>query len=984
MHAHSKVILVVLSLFVATPMAVHAQGRNLFWNYPQAPFDGFHRGLNWQIEGTNDSPLGLADADHLFFDKDHGTSVAWDRYSDPWHSDVLNSRSASLQVSRGQVRMYGTHEYSMTLTGPDAIHDVTGSANLLGENTVLSIGDENNPFKRQFTLSVEDDFAINENGSLRIYDKGVVKTNTLSMGDSFYANLHIFDGGEMEVVDTAWFGKTNTPSPAGTGYYSYVTVESGGQFSSKDLFIGDGNGARLNINGGLVDVGQTVVANQDKSLAELHVNTDGILRTADLTIGNFGVASATAGQNSTIDAKHTVIGGELGGRGTLLTSGTDIDFQTLTLGDKGNGFLLLEEDSFLTTGVAHLGVESGSSGKLNLFDSVWNSTETTIGEMTDSNGTVDVYRSHFETGDLRVGKNGFGRLRIFDGSVITNSDVYVGGRDPGDPPAGGVVIGAAYGTGIIDVDLIDTTNGEAAWTMDSLNIGARSDIDANYGLVRVKARLAETEDLTVNNTGTLEINGGLFAANGKTLIRDGGKVQLNAGVFRLNEISQESLDRVEHYGGRIGLLGDYDLVDTIPSMILSRTDLLESGRGFEIDGQAHINSSTVVDIDGGTFRARNLENHGVINNFYGSVNDFATPEQTGSAFQNYGTINSTGGSFECSVINNSGGVIHTHETTDPFNEVSRFKHVENHGALNIDGSTSIEMNNFGSVTVGSGSINPSNLVVSLMGDNRGVLEAFSGAYVDLAPTLSIDQGEFRVGRFTNHSGGTIRAKEFAAFDVNSSLVGTAMAFHTGSNLEIERNAYFGISGNTFFQEGTIVSGDGILFIGDAVEIGSNLTTEEIRINAGGITLVGEKVDIDNSVSAQEFGTQVEIGTEGRLVVDIRRSNGRDSNFEYDQFIFDKDVFLDGTLEIRFDEALLVGPEVGFDILEYRGGAFGQFAEIVTNARSFGFVASDLELSSSGRLTFSTAAVPEPSAMIVMLGITLCVASSRHRRKHIQR
>jgi T5SS/PEP-CTERM-associated repeat protein len=907
MQVYLKVVVIVcLYACMVTPGLVLGQTpRNLRWINPQAPFtDNFHGIGNWQIRGTEIRPAEARDIDHLFFDTDWNTSVSWDRYTNSTGEESLNSRSASLQVSRGQVRMYGTYEQSQTITGPDATHNVTGLASLFGENTVLSIGKSDGPFRRQFTLSVEGDFAINENGTLRIYDKGAVNTNTLSMGDSFYANLHVFDGGKMEVADTAWLGKTNTPSPPGTGYYSYVTVDSGGSFTSKDLFIGDGNSARLIINGGEVNAANTVVANQEKSLAELYVTANGSLDTLDLTIGNFGVATASAQSNASINSRHTTIGAEFGGRGDFTASNADLDFRTLTVGKGGEGYFAIQQDSQLVTDETKLGVESGSQARVAVIDSDWKSGLTILGEKSGSIGIAEVYRSQFETRILRVGANGFGSLTIGDGSTVTNRDVFVGGRDPGDPPDGGVILGAQHGTGIVDVDLIDTTNGQGRWSMESLSIGASSDRDGNFGLVRVKARLAETGDLTINNTGTLEILGGLFAADGNTQVREGGKIELRSGVFRVNEIDQDSLDRLEHAGGRIGLLGDHDLADTLPSMILARPDVLQRGRGFEVDGQATIGNSTTLDIDGGTFRVRSLVNRGTLNNSYGTVKDFATNDQAGSPFYNHGAINSTGGSFEGSVINQIGGVIHTHKTSDPTNEVSNFRHVENHGMINIDGSTTVELNNFGDVAIGSGSIDPENLVVSVTGSNHGVIEVSADAFANLSPTLSVGSGEFRIERFTNHAGGTIRINENGAVAVDSSPVGTAMAFHADSNLQIGLNGYFEINGATFFHEGATVSGDGLLFIGDTVEIGSDLTTEEVRIDVGGLTLVGEKVDAENSVATQEFGTEIEIGSEGRVVVDIRRSRGsasystnistsEGSSFEHDKYVFDKDIYLDG-------------------------------------------------------------------------------------------
>jgi hypothetical protein len=88
--------------------------------------------------------------------------------------------------------------------------------------------------------------------------------------------------------------------------------------------------------------------------------------------------------------------------------------------------------------------------------------------------------------------------------------------------------------------------------------------------------------------------------------------------------------------------------------------------------------------------------------------------------------------------------------------------------------------------------------------------------------------------------------------------------------------------------------------------------------------------------------------------------------------------LDGILEIRFDESLLVGPKDAFDIFEYNGLVFGEFSDIVSNARSFGFVATDFQLSSTGSLQFNTSAVPEPSALLLIVGASLLAAGSRRR------
>ena len=179
-----------------------------------------------------------------------------------------------------------------------------------------------------------------------------------------------------------------------------LTVEAGGSVSNTESNIGDGLGSTgtATVRGAVVRFGPTADS---------------------LVIGRIGTGTLSIEDGGTVSNFSGVIGAALAGVGVTTVTGTGSNW----------------------TSIGTLEVGAAGEGELDIEDGgrVVNFTDGGIGVVSDATGTVTVRDtgSRWANGDfLRVGDEGDGTLRIFNGGTVTNGD----GRIAAGPGSMGEVI----------------------------------------------------------------------------------------------------------------------------------------------------------------------------------------------------------------------------------------------------------------------------------------------------------------------------------------------------------------------------------------------------------------------------------------------------------------------------------------------------------------------------------------------------------------
>jgi T5SS/PEP-CTERM-associated repeat protein len=277
----------------------------------------------------------------------------------------------------------------------------------------------------------------------------------------------------------------------------------------------------------------------------VNVNGGAILHVNQLTVGQVGNgALIVAGGTITADDTLT-IGDQGGSQGQLLLDGGDSSLESsdVTVGNSGKGLLSIGNGNTATTdGDATIGAEAGGSGFV------------VVG---DSSGTNTDGADWSIGGSLTVGDSGSGTLTVTPASSLeVGSDMVIGGESGGTghvtftggslSMSGKITVGDKGGGSLV-FQTGATMNGSTALKVPSVVIGETLGISGSM-TVTDDGTSVEIQDLTVGEAGT----GSLTVKAGGTLLVDG---TADVGADAIGAIQKLTLDT----GGTMSVTGDLTL-----------------------------------------------------------------------------------------------------------------------------------------------------------------------------------------------------------------------------------------------------------------------------------------------------------------------------------------------------------------------------------------------------------------------------------------
>ncbi len=499
-------------------------------------------------------------------------------FSPPFTADTVvitfNGDAESLALQVGPVDLtlnLQTFTYAVNLLelNPDAIVTVNNgvlSANsaTITSNSVLNIATD--ATLETGVATINGGSEVNVEGT---WDGGTGIANTITVGSSSAGTLNIGHDGNAStgtggsvttsnlivgganggdgvvnigedaslVASTATIGVANGASGA-------VNVGDDGLFRIEDLTIGGGGTVTQTGTGAVLVADAGIdIDNLDQDVQNL-IDAGGVfVANNSLTIINGGLLESTAAFIDSFSANVTATV-TIDGEDSLL----DLAGGEITVGNTGNGLVIVSGGGAIASGDSTIGAQAGGSG-----------TVTVTGE--DGNNNSSEWSI---TGMLTVGDDGAGTLNVADGGLVSVT--------------GNVDIGTGDGEGTVLVtgeDSLLDVGGD-------LNVGV-ADAGQAVDVADVAAILQVTEGGTIDVAGTLLVDEtGMLTGDG-TLI---GTLTVN-GIIRPGNPT-----------GTLTITGTLTMEDGSTFLVTYTSEeiddgVLQSGM-IEVDGNADIDAGTLV------------------------------------------------------------------------------------------------------------------------------------------------------------------------------------------------------------------------------------------------------------------------------------------------------------------------------------------------------------------------------------------------------
>ncbi|MEM6503848.1 MAG: PEP-CTERM sorting domain-containing protein [Planctomycetota bacterium] len=300
---------------------------------------------------------------------------------------IGDTGNGSLSIQGGG-QLSSTDAFLGLLSGSTGSATVTGAGSTWTNSGDVYVGGSDTAAGGTANLTLSDNATMTVGGSLTAWDAGTVNQNNT-------ATLLIDDA-------TTNASKTNATTIGNTGAGS-LQITGGGQVSGTDAFLG--------LNAG--STGDATVTGEDSSWTN----------SGDVYVGGSNTAAGGAASLTLSDNATMSVGGSLtiwnagtvaqNETATLLvddTVSTATATETTTVGDTGNGALLITGGGGMTSIASALGLNAGSSGEATITgtDSSWNSETVLV-----------------------AGAEGTGTLRVEDGGEVTSPGFTVIGSEAG-------------------------------------------------------------------------------------------------------------------------------------------------------------------------------------------------------------------------------------------------------------------------------------------------------------------------------------------------------------------------------------------------------------------------------------------------------------------------------------------------------------------------------------------------------------------------
>ena len=275
----------------------------------------------------------------------------------------------------------------------------------------------------------------------------------------------------------------------------------------------------------------------------------------------------------------------------------------------------------------------------------------------------------------------------------------------------------------------------------------------------------------------------------------------------------------------------------------------------------------------------------------------------------------------------------------------------------------------------------------------------TGALTLAGGTLDLGTGSHTVGAVTLAGGtvsnGTLTGSSYSATGgaVSAILAGSSgLSKTTTGTLTLSgTNTYTGatsVTGGTLLVNGSLASGSAVT-IGSSGTLGGSGTID-------GTANISGTLSPGNSPGILTFSNAVTLQSGSTTTIEINGSTGRGTDF--DGINFNGSLTVNGgTLTFNISNPIAGGTTLNiFDgaalsssftsvTVTGTGGYGGTFAYNGSNAYVGTFGGQNLSLAlASGELSFTAAAIPEPSAYAVLLGLTSLVFVGLRRRQNLRR
>ncbi len=567
----------------------------------------------------------------------------------------------------------------------------------------------------------------------------------------------------------------------------------------------------------------------------LHV-TDGNFRPGNFAVG----AVATSTGNLFLDAESN----------TRTTSGA------FYVGSIGTGNLWLQSGAILlTSDGAGLGINSGAIG-----------TATVAG--TDSTWTIT-------NSPLLVGSSGTGTLNILAGGSVSASSLEVGEN-------------------LASVGTISLSGNLAAFTTAGL---------ANIGGTLV----AEPASSATLNVGT----GATMSLNGTTNLRTNAKVNLTGGTLNLNILNITTGAAVNWSAGTVNFATAPAITSSVLDTFLAGTHTLGPNRTLSATAGT-FNLTTALDLTGGNISVPTLDiNANMDLAAFSSVTATNTVTlETGATVQlrNFATLGAT-----TSVTNNGGTLL----LGGPLANVTGLT-TNTAGYIQGTGRFTAGLNNGAGGTIRAES--DDHLIIDTVGrTNLGTIE-LAGGTVEYSQSL------------TNQAGGTISGR--GVFRGSSAAPGgTGLTNNGVASFSAGISDIFGDVNNTGSGKIVAAGASTVTFYDDVINNGDIRTVTGSRsvffgsVTGAGTFTGGGTVELEgdlkpgNSPANVTFGGNVEIGATAGLDIELA---GTTKGAQYDSLTIAGTVSLGGTLNASLIDGFIPSSGQAFEILTAAGGINGTF------------------------------------------------------------
>lgn len=356
-----------------------------------------------------------------------------------------------------------------------------------------------------------------DTGNLTLLN-GTVTTVDLGIGvaSSSSGTLNISTGASVNNTGSSYIGENGNAA---------LNIDNGGSLVNSGAFVGDQAGS----------VGVVTVDGSGSAWTQSNFLRVGSLGSGELTITN----GATVENIGTFD---TYIGSAAGSTGRVIVDGAGsrlIDADDLSVGQSGEGILIIQNGGSASSNDARVGNGSGSRGEV----------------------TVDGPGSTWDlSGSLTVGLSGYGELTIQNGGTVNSAGATIGAIAGSD---GSAVTVAGAGSRWNSSSSISVGRVESG----SLTIQDGGSVSASYLLLGDDNFSQGTatiggEGSTLNLTGDLRIGKNLSFGAGTLDVNQGASIQvdnrllLEFGVLNLNggSITTGSFDRDAEFNFNDGTL----------------------------------------------------------------------------------------------------------------------------------------------------------------------------------------------------------------------------------------------------------------------------------------------------------------------------------------------------------------------------------------------------------------------------------------------